>query len=332
MRVPLAWAVLVVLGASILGNAQTTALPTGAGVTLAILDTGIDSGHAEVNGRVTRESFATPGVPVLPVGDALPEDPHGQGTAVASIAAGATLGVASRAALLDLQVSAKYTGQSLVDPATEAAAIEALDSLLQTPRRAQVVLLSFAQDGLSADGASTLAAQANGLWEQGVLVIVPSGPGPNALTAAPHVLTIAGREACPSLQSAVLKPDLVAASQGLNAAQATTLVVPGGTTQVSGTAHAAAQVAGAAALLLEVRPDLPVDALASFLRDAATDLGDPGPDVCTGHGELDAVTALAWLETWHDPLDMPTSRSAPAIPAALVLAGLAVAAVVRRRE
>lgn len=322
---------LVLLGAAVASGQTTTAPPTGDGVTIAILDTGIDSGHAEVAGRVTRESYATPGIPVVPLGGILPEDPNGQGTAVASIAAGSTLGVASGAALLDLQVSAKYTGQPLVDPATEAAAIEALDQLLQTPRRAQIVVLSFAQGGLSDDGAQTLTAQASGLWEQGVLVVVPTGPGPNVLTAAPHVLTVAGRESCPSLQSAVLKPDLVAASQNLEAAQATTLVVPGGTTQVAGTAYAAAQVAGAAALLLQARPDLPVDALASFLRDSAIDLGEPGPDACTGAGDLDADTALAWLANWHDPLGMQASRSTPATPLAFLLAGLAVAAVVRRR-
>lgn len=324
-------ALLVLLGAAV-ASAQTSTAPTGDGVTIAVLDTGIDSSHAEVAGRVTRESYATPGVPVLPLGTVLPEDPDGQGTAVASLAAGATLGVASGARLLDLQVSAKYTGQPVVDPATEAAAIEALDQLLQTPRRAPIVLLSFAQDGLSADGAQTLAAQANGLWEQGVLVIAPAGPSPNALTAASHVLTVAGREGCPNLQSTVLKPDLVAASQDLQAAQATTLAVPGGTTQVSGTAYAAAQVAGAAALLLETRPDLPVDALAAFLRDAATDLGEPGPDACTGFGDLDADTALAWLATWHDPLAMERSQSTPPVGLGFILAGIGIAAVVRRRE
>lgn len=332
MRVALPLAALVVLGLSLSAGAQTSTPPTGTGVTIAILDTGIDSSHGEVAGRVTRESYATPGVPIVPLGDVLPEDPQGQGTAVASIAAGATLGVAPGASLLDLQVSAKYTGQPLVDPATEAAAIEALDQLLQAPRRAQVVVLSFAAGGVSEDGAQTLAAQANGLWDQGVLVIVPTGPGPNALTAAAHVLTIAGRESCPSLQSAVLKPDLVAPSQGLQAAQAATLVVPGGTTQVSGTAYAAAQVAGAAALLLQARPDLPVDALAAFLRDSAKDLGEPGPDGCTGAGDLDVDTALGWLANWHDPLGLPSSRSTPGTAVGLLFLGLAAAAVVRRRD
>ncbi|MEK6976678.1 MAG: S8 family serine peptidase [Candidatus Thermoplasmatota archaeon] len=307
--------------------------PTGAGVTIAVLDTGIDSSHGELSGRVTRQSFAEPQLPLPVPGVAVPypEDPDGQGTAVASLAASNERGVAPQASLLDLQVSAKYTGQAVVDPETEAAAIEALDALLRDPGRAQVVVLSFAQAGVSESGGATLAQQARGLWDAGVLVIVPTGPTVNALATARHVLTVAG-EACPASLGPALKPDLMAPSEDLTAATPTNGVTPGATAAVSGTAYAAAQVAGAAALLLDVQPDLPVDALAAYLRDAATDVGEAGPDACSGFGELDAGEAVEWARLWHDPLDVGAGRSTPGLALPVLLVGLAAAAWAGRRH
>ncbi|HET6399738.1 MAG TPA: S8 family serine peptidase, partial [Candidatus Thermoplasmatota archaeon] len=72
-------------------------------VTVAVVSTGIDDEHPELAGRVERVGFAGPDLPAIPgMPDA--DDLDGQGTAVASIAAGRTLGVAPDALLLDLQV------------------------------------------------------------------------------------------------------------------------------------------------------------------------------------------------------------------------------------
>lgn len=331
------WTAVAALGAFLLltlaGPAQGQA--TGEGITVAVLDSGIDGNHPELAGRVERLSFqaVAPGVPLDP-SQAFP-DPDGQGTAVASLVAGQSLGVAPQARLLDLQVSARYAGQS-VGAATEQNAIQAMDYLLQHPERAQVALLSFASRGVSAAGASTLARQAEGLRDAGVLVIVPLASSMSSLQSNPEAVTVGGTDCGPHQGDAThaLKPDLVAASSGLRAAQASSVTNPagGGTVTVSGTAYAAAQAAGAGALLFDARDRLPADAAAAFLRDTAADLGPEGPDDCNGFGLLSPDAAVAAAQAWSDPLVQFPTKPTPGPGAAALLAGLAATAVVLRRR
>ncbi len=334
MRAFLAVTALAALAVALVLPAAAQGPADGSGITIAVLDTGVDSAHPELSGRVSRQSFAEPAPPVgLPgVGVPVAQDPDGQGTAVASLAAGSNLGVAPAARVLDMQVSAKYTGQPAVDPATEAAAIQAMDALLRDPGQARVVVLSFAQSGVSDEGGRTLAEQARGLRDEGVLVIVPTGPSANPLAASPAVVTVAGVEGCPAALGPAFKPDLAARSSGLTVATPGDGVNAGSTGTRSGTALAAAQAAGAAALLFQAQPDLPVDAAAAFLRDAAADRGEAGPDACSGFGELDAATALAWASMWRDPLAQGASHDAAGPGLAALAGGLALAAwAVRRR-
>ena len=52
-------------------------------------------------------------------------------------------------------------------------------------------------------------------------------------------------------------------------------------------------VAGAAAWLWTVRPDLNADQVAQILRLSARDVATPGYDTATGYGILDLAAALA---------------------------------------
>lgn len=331
--VPLVLGLLGLLAASLAAPAE--AQVTGEGVTVAILDSGIDSTHPELSGRVERMSFqaVAPGVPLDP-SSAFP-DPDGQGTAVASLVAGSSLGVAPQARLLDMQVSARYAGQS-VGAATEQNAIQAMDYLLQHPERAQVVLLSFASRGVSTGGARTLAEQAQGLRDAGVLVVVPLAPNLSDLQSEPAVLTVGGTDCGPHQGDAAhaQKPDLVAPSTNLRAAQASSLTSPagGGTTTVNGPAYAAAQAAGAGALLFDAKAGLPADAAAALLRDSAADVGPEGVDGCNGFGLLSPDNAVAAAETWSDPLVLYPTKPTPGLGAASLLVALAGAVAALRRR
>jgi subtilisin family serine protease len=327
-------AALLVLGLLAAASSPASAAPTGQDVVVAVLDSGVDGNHPDLQGRVEHMSFqaVVPGIPLGP-GAAL-ADPNGQGTAVASIVASSSFGLAPQARILDLQVSARYTGTTL-DPIAEQAAIDAMDYLLANPGRAQVALLSFASRGVSANGAQTLAEQAQGLRDAGVLVIVPSATTLSALHGDGSVLTVAGKD-CPAgakQGSADLphKPDLVAEHSNVRGATATSPSNPGGggTATFTGSAFAAAQVAGAAALMLDARDGLPTDAAASLLRDTAADLGAPGIDACNGFGLVTPTAAWTAAEAWTDPmLTYPTKPTpGPTLPATLVALTAALVAV-----
>jgi hypothetical protein len=68
------------------------------------------------------------------------------------------------------------------------------------------------------------------------------------------------------------------------------VAVPG-TGAGNGTSFAAPYVAGTAALIVDAHPSLSPAEVRSVLRSSATDVGAPGPDVDSGYGRLDAVTA-----------------------------------------
>lgn len=319
-------------------------------VQVAILDSGIDSAHAEFEGRsIDRHSFAPPtiprppipGLPTDPFGDLRP-DTDGQGTGVASRVAGKTLGAASKdAGLVDLQVVGNYTPGGQLDAPTEQAAADAMDWLQANaggngsagPR---IAVLSFASRGLSGQGAQNVVAAAQRLWDQGVLVVVPMGD--TALHRSPYVLTV-GMETpeCTTAfaTSAVIKPDVAGLGANVMVAvprQNPTETAPQATTSKSGSAYAAAHVASVAAAIWSRHSDLPIEALAAILRDTATDAGPEGPDSCTGHGLVDAQAALAAAAAWKDPAPTtPLARPSPA-PLMAAAAALALSAAWRRRR
>ncbi|MCW5849239.1 MAG: S8 family serine peptidase [Anaerolineae bacterium] len=76
-----------------------------------------------------------------------------------------------------------------------------------------------------------------------------------------------------------------------------------------GTEFATGFVAGAAALVLSMNPNLPPSQVETILRTSATDLGDPGPDDLYGAGLVNALAAVQG--TRHYLSVQPNSLSLP---------------------
>ncbi len=73
---------------------------------------------------------------------------------------------------------------------------------------------------------------------------------------------------------------------------------PTSLTLESGTSFAVGWVGGVAALVLQVRPELPVPEVEAILRRSARDLPPAGPDDASGYGLVDPAAAIAAARAW----------------------------------
>jgi subtilisin family serine protease len=166
-------------------------------------------------------------------------------------------------------------------------------------------------------------------FEEGSLVVVAAGnDGGNGNPAEypadyPHVLTVGATDrtnAVASFSSKSPYVDLVAPGENVTVATAT----DSGWADESGTSFATPLVAGAAAWVWTVRPQLDNTQLFEVLRRSAQDVGPPGHDDASGYGLLDVNAALAYPAPVADPLEpnddiapVDTAGTLAATPAAL---------------
>jgi subtilisin family serine protease len=269
----------------------------GTGVTVAVLDTGIDAGHPDLAGKVVAEQDFTE--------SGTANDRHGHGTHVAGIAAGTGAeftGVAPGAALLN----AKVVG----DDGTGLTSDIIAGMEWAVAQDADVVNLSLG--GPASDGTDPLSQAVNELTAaHDVLFAVAagnSGPSDHTVTspgAADAALTVgsvdkAGELAAssgrgPRLGDFAVKPDLTAPGVDITSARAdgTELGPPVGDdyTTISGTSMATPHVAGAAAILRQAEPELTAAQLKARLVGSAAP--HPERDVYQqGTGLLDVPAAL----------------------------------------
>ncbi|HET8536167.1 MAG TPA: S8 family serine peptidase, partial [Solirubrobacteraceae bacterium] len=157
------------------------------------------------------------------------------------------------------------------------------------------------KDGSDQDNQVLITAIAQA-FNAGVIVVAPSGnegkTQADAPGAYPHVLTAGsgnagqGRDLFSNSGPWV---DLLSPANGIVAAT-TTSVCQSGYALVTGTSFAAPALAGAAAMVQTLRPELKAQQVTDLLRQNATDVGIPGWDQDAGFGMLsvaDAVTAAA---------------------------------------
>ena len=251
----------------------------GAGITIAILDTGIDASHPDLAPQLV------PGWNFYD-NNGNTSDIHGHGTAVAGIAAAASnngIGVASvagRARIMPVRISdpSGYAYWSTVAQGITWAA----------DNGARVANISY--QGAAASGAIQNAASY--MRSRGGVVFVASGnTGGSDGTAPSNVLmVVSATDSSDALAGFSTYGNFVGISApGVGIWTTTT---GGGYGAVSGTSAATPVVAGTAALVLSARPSLSPSQVDSTLKSTATDLGAGGTDPYFGSGRVNAGAAV----------------------------------------
>ncbi|CCQ37648.1 S8 family serine protease [Natronomonas moolapensis 8.8.11] len=291
-------------------NTNANAKATGEGVTVAVLDSGIDDGHPDLAGRVTERVDLTGAEPTHPENGT---DESGHGTFVAGVLGGSGAasngdhaGVAPGAALVDVRIMAE---DGDADEATVAEGIEYAVSEAD----ADIVLLSLQSVGSEPAVIEERVEWAN---DRGALVVASAGnrAGPRSVTtpgtaraaltvgAADGAGTVWERSAYGPTRAGAFKPELLAPGVGIVGPRAG-YGEGGGESgdehadpyaRRTGTSIAAAKAAGVAALLAESDPDLGPAALERRLTGTARPVaGNENGTAAAGSGVVDADAALA---------------------------------------
>lgn len=280
---------------------------TGAGVTIAVVDTGVDSRHEDLAGKVVGgKNFVDQDKPPL--------DDNGHGTHVAGIAAAATnnergiAGVAPDAKIMPIKVlDAK--GEGSADAVAQGIRYAA-------DQRAAVINLSLGDNGvggvpLSAIFGPSFASAIRYAWERGSIPVVSAGNSgdPNSAFITSSSFSREPALVVTSVNRAGTKPNYASRTGSAQWG----IAAPGGGgnedpvdddiisawwdadkpslyAYASGTSMAAPHVSGAAAILrgLGLTPQQTVDKLLNTARDI-------GPADTFGHGLLDVKAAVAGL-------------------------------------
>ncbi|MEO7630731.1 MAG: S8 family serine peptidase [Mycobacteriales bacterium] len=269
----------------------------GAGVTVAVVDTGISDTPAlnRASGRL-HDGINTSGIASF-------ADGYGHGTFMANLVAGGrapgsgshTLGVAPAASVVNVKVAGSTGNTSLVQVL---AAFSWIDYFAD-----RIDIVEFAYSGArpgAAYGPDPLTDAIERMRASGILSVVSSGnvsgqlgdPGfdPYALTVgAADVRPGTGREVAGfsgyGNVYGVVKPDVVASGVGLLsllpvdslvAAQNPQSLQPNGLYRGSGTSHASAITAGLAATVLQRFPDATPGDVKATLRSTARNISGTG--------------------------------------------------------
>ena len=278
---------------------------TGGDLVAAVIDTGIDGGHADLDeGKVLAfKDFVN--------GRTDAYDDEGHGTHVAATIAGdgegradgLHRGVAPAAGLVGVKVlDANGSG-------TMANVAAALDWVVQNKEAygIEVVNLSLGESGC-ADGSDAASLAVNRAEAAGLVVAVAAGnegPGtctigsPGAATGALTVGAMADPAALGFSQASFssrgptadgrIKPDVSGPGVGISSAAANSGT---GYAEYSGTSMATPFVAGVALLMREANPALTTQQVRDAMTTTAIDWGRAGKDGEYGAGRLDAHAAL----------------------------------------
>ncbi|MFD9701788.1 S8 family serine peptidase [Lentzea sp. NPDC059081] len=287
---------------------------TGAGVTVGVVDTGIEGEHPDLAGQevagrdFTREQDGV--------------DHYGHGTHVAAIIASHRApyrGVAPDARLLDAKVcdARGACPESVIIEGLRWAAEQGADVVnvsLGLPATDDLDPVEAAVDALSAEHGTLFVVSAGNSGFSGAATVLSPGTADSALTVGAvdrddSLADFSSRG--PRVPDGAVKPDITAPGVDIVAARASTGTFPGTPTSpdhttLSGTSMSSPHVAGAAALLAQRHPDW----TGTRLKAALTASAKPNAALGVfeqGSGRLDIAAALATTVT-SEPTSVVLSR------------------------
>lgn len=277
----------------------------GSGVTVGVLDTGIDANHDDLAGRVIKlKDF------VSNYADDTANDGHGHGTHCSgSIGGGATsgraIGVAPKVNFIGGKIfsdSGSTTREAIMNGMQWMTDPDGNPDTNDFPRvvsnswggplgthwveimstwHAMGIAPVFAA-GNSGPSASTVGAP--GAYKEAITIGATDSQDKIARFSSRGPVTFQGET--------YIKPDVSAPGVDVYSAK------PGGGYQLmSGTSMATPHVAGVVALMLQADPDLPVERIREILHETSVDLGEPGMDNIYGMGRVDAYEAVKLVLT-----------------------------------
>ncbi|HCT78918.1 MAG TPA: type VII secretion-associated serine protease mycosin [Micromonosporaceae bacterium] len=273
-------------------------ISTGAGVKVAVVDSGVAGNHPDLAGRVL------PGTDLVEPGGDGSKDAVGHGTTVAGLIAGrndddrGVVGLAPDAQILPVRVldgnnkydDAKVVAEGVVWAVNNGARVInlSLGGKVISPALAEAIDYAFASDVV------VVACVGNVLPDGSTTVWHPaSEPGVIAVTA----LNQKGEP----WRGALAGPQTVLAAPGTDLLGAK----PGGYQRVQGTSFASPLVAATAALIRSKWPQMSAANVVQRLIATARDEGTPGRDDGYGFGVVDPYAALTAEvpEVLTNPLD-----------------------------
>lgn len=292
-----------------LGLTAAHRVTEGAGVTVAVIDTGVNAEHPDLAGNVL------PGVDLTPDGGTGWTDTDGHGTAVAGLIAAhghgtghkqGALGVAPRAKILPIRTSPGKIGDSV----NTAKGIQ-----LAVERGAKVITISAVTGTFSALSQAVQNAVAHD-----VVVVAAVGNRPDDVAIGyparyPGVLAVGatGRDGKIAKVS-VTGPEIAITAPGVDIV---TTDSPGGYQIGTGTSDSTAIMAGAAALTRAAFPDATAAQIIQKLTATANDKGRPGHDDQYGYGTVDLPSALTASDVPAGTSPIPPASAAAPAPATM---------------
>jgi len=286
--------------------------PGSAAVTLAILDDGVDSHHADFAGKIVHPFSAVTHQP-----NADPEPWDGHGTACAGIAAAVTRngvgisGVAGGVKLMPVQVALrdKKDGPWTATPSDLATGIRQA-----TQQGADVISYSWVMTPSNDVEDAIDDALQNGRHGKGLVFVFPAGnvssgvQYPANLSLTKPVIAVSATNEWDEFKTPGSKdgedwwgsnfgPEVTVSAPGVHIVT-TDISGSGGyiagdyVANFNGTSSATPQVAGVAALVISQFPDLTAAQVRDRIASTADDLGPPGFDIQFGFGRVNACRAL----------------------------------------